>query len=184
MQRDTRSTRFPHGTSLPEFELLNVDGKKLGSEYLKAGRAALVVFSCNHCPYVQGSDALLVETVRRFEKDGLMTVAVNSNDAVQYPDDSYQHMQEKAKKLSLPYPYLYDETQELAKLFDASCTPECYLFDSSHRLVYQGAITDNPREPGARRKNFLAAAIEQVLEGLKAEPDFNHPIGCSIKWKK
>lgn len=183
MERESRSLKFPIGSALPQFELPNVDGSRLGSAWLRDGQAALVVFGCNHCPYVQGSEALLIDIARKYEKQGLRTVMINSNDAQQYPEDSFLNMQKKAAALLLPYPYLFDESQTIARLFDASCTPECYLFDSAHRLVYQGAITDKPRDPGAGRADLLSPVIEQVLAGKKPATDFTHPIGCSIKWK-
>ncbi|MBX7136530.1 MAG: thioredoxin family protein [Oligoflexia bacterium] len=183
MQRDTRSTKFPIGSALPKFQLQNVDGKLLGSECLQGAKAALVVFSCNHCPYVQGTDALLLEIVKRFEPRGLKTVAISANDPVQYPEDGFAQMQTKAKTLKLPFPYLFDETQAVARAFDASCTPECYLFDGAGKLCYQGAITDRPKERDAERKDLLSPAIESTLSGKAPVPDFNHPIGCSIKWK-
>ena len=184
MERDARSEKFPIGSIMPDFELLNVDNSRLGSDWLKDGRAALVVFGCNHCPYVQGTEAMLIEIAKKYEKQGLRTVMINSNDAARYPEDSFAGMQKKAAALLLPYPYLHDESQSLARKFDASCTPECYLFDGSHHLVYQGAITDRPKESGTERKDLLSPAIEQVLTGKKPSPEFTHPIGCSIKWKE
>jgi len=184
MERDTCSAKFPISSALPEFELLNVDGRKLGSTYLRGGKAALIVFSCNHCPYVKGTDKLLIEIAKRFEKDGLRTVAINSNDAEQYPEDGYDKMKEKAAALLLPFPYLHDDTQNIARLFDAACTPESFLFDASFKLVYQGAITDRPQSSDGERKDLLSPAILQLIKGEKVSPDFNHPIGCSIKWRR
>lgn len=184
MQRESRSLKFEHGSFLPAFDLLGTDGRRYGSDYLKSGKAALLVFTCNHCPYVQGSEAMLIDIARRFERDGLRVVTVNSNDPSQYPDDDYGMMQEKASRLKLPYPYLYDETQELAQTLDAACTPECYLFDRNHQLCYHGALTDHPKESGSPRADYLTPAITQVLEGLKPTPDYIHPMGCSIKWKR
>lgn len=183
MQRESASQRFPIGSSLPHFELLNVDGRKLGSGYLEGAKAALVGFTCNHCPYVKGSEEMLVSIVKRFTPDGLKTVTINSNDAIQYPEDGYQQMQAKAQAMKLPYPYLHDETQSVAKLFDAACTPEFYLFDSSGKLAYHGTINDSPRDPNAVKMDYLSIAIAQVLEGQKPNPAYVHPLGCSIKWK-
>lgn len=184
MQRESSSDKFPLGTKLPKFSLENVDGKSVGSEYLEGARVGLVVFSCNHCPYVKGSEEMLIKIVSKFEKDGLRTVSINSNDATQYPEDSFEKMREKSAQMRLPYPYLYDESQEVAKLFDAACTPELYLFDSRQILVYHGTINDSPRDPGKVTKDYLSTAIMRVLEGQKPQPDYVHPIGCSIKWKK
>lgn len=183
MERESLSTTFPLGSKLPTFELLNVDGRRLGSEYLKDGKALLVAFSCNHCPYVKGSEEMLISIVHRFESEGLKTVVINSNDAGKYPEDSYDKMKEKAQTMSLPYPYLFDESQHVAKLFDAACTPEFYLFDPSLTLVYHGTINDSPRDPSKVTRDYLSRAIESVLAGHAPDPQFVHPLGCSIKWR-
>ena len=183
MERNVDSSNFTFGSQIPEFKLANVDGKTLGSDYLQGAKAYLVAFLCNHCPYVKGSELMLIEIVKRFANDGLKTVAISSNDAAKYPDDSFEKMQEKAAIMSLPYPYLYDETQEVAKLFDAACTPEFYLFDHSRRLVYHGTINDSPRDPTKVTIDYLSQAITDVLEGKVPEPRFVNPLGCSIKWK-
>lgn len=183
MQRESTSSKFPLGSKLPAFELKNVDGKQTGSGYLAGAKAALVVFSCNHCPYVKGTDEMLLRIVSRFAPEGLKTVAISSNDAAQYPEDSFEKMKEKAISMRLPFPYLYDETQEVAKAFDAACTPEMYLFDSQSKLVYHGTINDSPRDPSKVTKDYLSAAIASVLEGGTPEPQYVHPVGCSIKWK-
>ncbi|MEN9845308.1 MAG: hypothetical protein RIS36_455 [Pseudomonadota bacterium] len=183
MERETMSTAFPIGSSVPSFELLNVDGKRLGSHYLAGAQAGLVAFLCNHCPYVKGSEDMLISIVQRFQGDGLKTLVINSNDSVTYPEDSFDKMKEKAISHSLPYPYLYDESQEVARSFDAACTPEFYLFDRDGKLAYHGTINDSPRDPSRVTKDYLSKAIEAVLEGRTPEPQFVHPLGCSIKWK-
>lgn len=183
MERNQLSDKFPIGSKLPEFELPNVDGKTLGSAYLGGAKAGLVVFTCNHCPYVQGSEGMLIRIAMRYEKQGLKTLTISSNDPIKYPEDGFEKMKEKAKKLKLPYPYLFDETQGVAKLFDAACTPECYLFDKDGVLVFHGTINDNLKDPGAVGEDFISVAISQVLVGVKPTPAFVHPIGCSIKWK-
>jgi peroxiredoxin len=183
MQRTSESAAFVLGSTIPNFELLNVDGSRIGSEYLQEAKAYLVGFLCNHCPYVKGSEQMLIDIVKRFQGDGLKTITISSNDAVQYPDDSFEKMQEKARAMSLPYPYLYDESQEVAKMFDAACTPEFYLFDRSRVLVYHGTINDSPRDASKVTKDYLSDAITSALEGRTPEPQFVHPLGCSIKWK-
>lgn len=184
MQRDSTSFKFPIGAALPSFELPSVDGSRIGSEYFKGAKASLVAFVCNHCPYVKGSENMLIAAVRRYQGEGLKTIAISSNDAAQYPEDSFEKMKEKASALSLPYPYLYDETQQVARSFDAACTPEFYLFDSRMSLVYHGTINDSPRDPSKVTQQYLSRAIEAVLEGKVPEPQFVNPLGCSIKWKQ
>lgn len=183
MQRESESQKFPLGSKLPQFELLNVDGKLVSSEYFKDAKAALVAFTCNHCPYVKGSEEMLVAIVRKFEPQGLRAIAINANDAQQYPEDNYENMQAKARAMKLPYPYLYDETQKVAKLFDAACTPEFYLFDASWKLAYHGAINDSPRDSSKVSKDFLSLAISQTLLGQTPNPSYTHALGCSIKWR-
>lgn len=183
MERDTSSDKFPLGSKLPHFHLPNVDGRHIGNEYLRGAKAALVVFTCNHCPYVKGSEAELLLVAKEYEKSGLKTVAINSNDAAKYPEDSFEKMKENAKNMGLPYPYLYDESQQVARLFDAACTPECYLFDAGHTLIFHGTINDNLQNASLAKNHYLAEAVKQALEGQKPEPAFVHPIGCSIKWK-
>ena len=183
MERESISTAVPLGSTLPKFELVNVDGRRLGSDYLKDAKAALVAFGCNHCPYVKGSEDMLIKIVQRYQSEGLKTVVINSNDAGKYPEDSFEKMKEKAHAMPLPYPYLYDESQQVAKLFDAACTPEFYLFDQSGVLVYHGTINDSPRDPSKVTKDYLSKAVEAVLAGQTPDPQFVHPLGCSIKWR-
>ena len=183
MERDTISNAFPLGSHVPSFELVNVEGSRLGSQYLAGAKAGLVAFLCNHCPYVKGSEEMLMTIVKRFQPEGLKTLVINSNDAVKYPEDSFEKMQEKAIAHALPYPYLYDESQGVARSFDAACTPEFYLFDRDGKLAYHGTINDSPRDSSRVTKDYLSQAIEAVLEGRTPEPQFVHPLGCSIKWK-
>ena len=183
MERITSSSRFPLGSKLPKFSLKNVDGRYLGSDYLQNAKAALVVFGCNHCPFVKGSEESLIQMVRRYEVEGLRTVMINSNDALQYPEDSYERMQDKAAAMQLPYPYLYDETQEVAKVFDAACTPECYVFNEKQELVYHGTVNDSLRERSKAAREYLRDAVEAALAGEKVREPFVRPLGCSIKWR-
>lgn len=183
MERTATSATFSLGSKLPTFELRNVDGQLMGSSYFANAKAYLVAFLCNHCPYVKGSEEMLIKIARQFENDGLKTIAISSNDATKYPEDSFEKMGEKAREMNLPYPYLYDETQTVARQFDAACTPEFYLFDANHTLVYHGTINDSPRDPSKVTKDYLSTAVGAVLEGQTPNPPFVHPLGCSIKWK-
>ena len=168
---------------LPKFNLPATDGKNYSNSFFENANAKLVVFSCNHCPYVKGSDEALIKAVGRFEDSGLKTLAISSNNAEQYPEDSFEKMKEKSSTMKLPFPYLYDETQSVAKAFNAECTPECFLFDKNDKLVYHGTVNDSPRYPEKVTKNHLELAISQLLDNQKVEPSYVHPIGCSIKWK-
>lgn len=183
MERETTSATFAIGSALPTFALKNVDGTMIGREYFRDAKAYVVGFLCNHCPYVKGSEEMLIAIARRFQPQGLKVITINSNDASKYPDDSFEKMQEKARAMNLPYPYLYDESQEVARTFDAACTPEFYLFDANHTLVYHGTINDSPRDASKVTKDFLSQAVQAVLEGKTPQPQFVHPLGCSIKWR-
>jgi peroxiredoxin len=183
MQRDTSSDKFHLGSPIPQFELLNIDGNQVGVDFFKDAKACLVAFACNHCPYVKGSEEMLISIVRRFQPQGLKAIAISSNDAAKYPEDSYEKMRERAASMDLPYPYLYDESQKVARAFDAACTPELYLFDGSRKLVYHGTINDSPRDPTKVTRDYLSDAIGAVLGGAVPNPQFVHPLGCSIKWK-
>lgn len=183
MERATESTTFSLGSPMPKFELPDTENARVGSEYFLGAKASLVVFLCNHCPYVKGSEEMLMNIVKQFQPQGLKAVAISSNDAVQYPEDSFAKMQEKANVMQLPYSYLYDESQEVAKMFDAACTPEFYLFDAEQKLVYHGAINDSPRDPSKVSKDYLSDAIAAVVNGAVPDPQFVNPLGCSIKWK-
>lgn len=184
MQRESSSPSFTIGSELPQFSLPNVNGELVGTDHLRGSRAALVAFLCNHCPYVQGSEAMLIGIFKRFAPQGLRAVAISSNNAVEYPEDSFDKMKEKAAGMSLPYPYLYDESQQVARLFDAACTPEFYLFDAAGKLAYHGAINDSPRDPTKVTKDFLSQAVQSVLDGQNPTEQFVNPLGCSIKWKR
>lgn len=184
MQRTEASERFSIGSTMPDFTLPDVSGKDISAkDFFSGSRAALVVFTCNHCPYVKGSEAELNKVVRASIPDGLKVISISSNDALQYPQDGFEKMKEKSQQMQLPYPYLYDESQEVARKFDAACTPECYLFDSSLKLVFHGTINDSPKDATKATRSYLAQAISQVLAGKKPDPDFVNPLGCSIKWK-
>ena len=183
MERTAVSTKFPLGSFLPSFSLPATDGLQYGSDYLKAAPVALVIFTCNHCPYVKGSEAQVFSLIRAYSERGLKSLLISANDAKQYPDDSFEKMREKHQAAQLPCPYLYDESQAVARLFDAQCTPEVFLFDSSSQLVYQGAVNDSPRDASQVKHCSLELALQQIFAGEKVSPDFVHPIGCSIKWK-
>ena len=182
MQRESSSSSFPIGSKMPEFLLPSTDGKVVAPPFFAGARAALVVFTCNHCPYVKGSDQMLLKILKKYSDSDLKTVAISANDALEYPEDSFELMKAKVAELQLPFPYLYDESQEVARKFDAACTPELFLFNSKLELCFHGTINDSPRDPSQVKQDYLSRAIDQVLAGSSCEPSYVHPIGCSIKW--
>lgn len=183
MERESLSVKFPLGSRLPEFSLAATDSKTYSQQYFKDAKAGLVVFTCNHCPYVKGSEVELYDLIARGSLLGLKALLISSNDARQYPEDSFELMQKKHLEQNLPCPYLYDADQSVARLFDAQCTPECYLFNQAGELAYHGALNDSPRDVTKVTRHSLSNAIDQVLAGSSVASAFEHPIGCSIKWK-
>lgn len=183
MQRQASSEIFPLGSGMPQFRLPNVDGRMVGNEFFTDAAASLIVFTCNHCPYVKGSEEMLRAVYEEWHPRGLKVIGISSNDAVQYPEDSFDKMKEKSIATQLPWPYLYDESQSVARAFDAACTPECYLFNKAGLLCYHGAINNSPKDPSQASQNHLLAAVSQCIERGACSPSYVHPIGCSIKWK-
>jgi len=180
----TPSTMLPLGTAAPDFNLPDTTGKLVSLEDFKGKTALLVLFICNHCPYVKHIRAGLAQLGQDYVSRGVGIVAINSNDAVNYPDDSPAKMKEEAQNAGYNFPYLYDEKQSVAKAYRAACTPDIYLFDRGRRLVYRGQFDDS--RPGNGKPvtgKDLRAAIDAVLAG-KSTSQFQAPsIGCNIKWK-
>ena len=181
----TESNMLPLGTTAPEFNLPNtVDGKNYTFSDIQGDKATLVIFSCNHCPYVIHLNNEIVSIAQDYQNKGLGIVAISSNDVENYPDDGPDKMRLIAKVLKYSFPYLYDETQEVAKSYDAACTPDFYLFDKDSKLVYRGRLD------GSRPGNEipvtgadLRSAIGAVLLGLTEISPQIPSAGCNIKWK-
>jgi thiol-disulfide isomerase/thioredoxin len=182
----TQSNPFPLGTKAPPFTLPDtVSGRSLSLSELKSDKATIIMFICNHCPYVKHVNDKLVQLANKYLARGVAFIAINSNDASRYPDDSPLRMQETARNLKYPFPYLYDETQEVAKDYDAACTPEFYLFDPNLQLVYHGQMDDS--RPGNNipvTGEDIAMAIELTLAGKNVPTKQKPGIGCGIKWKR
>lgn len=178
------STMLPLGTKAPDFRLPDTNGKTISLSSFSNAPALLVIFMCNHCPFVKHIRAGLAQLARDYQPKGLAMVGINSNDATRYPDDSPKRMAEEAKSAGYLFPYLYDETQETAKAYRAACTPDIYLFDKEQRLVYRGQLDDS--RPGNNipvTGRDLRAAIDAVLAGKPVPPNQKPSIGCNIKWK-
>ena len=181
----TPSTMMPLGTIAPAFELTNtVSGKTQSLSELKGAKATLVMFLCNHCPYVLHINEELVRIAKDYHPKGVSIIAISSNDVENYPQDSPERMKEMAEKTGYTFPYLYDETQDIARAYDAACTPDLFLFDKELKCVYRGQL-DNSRPNGniPVLGKDLRNALEALLSG-KEIPDEQIPsIGCNIKWK-
>lgn len=180
----TPSTMLPLGTSAPDFRLLSTDGTQVALQDFAGKSALLVMFLCNHCPFVKHLREALAEMARTYQGQGLGIVAISSNDPVAYPADSLQKMVEEKQSAGYEFPYLFDATQEVAKSYRAACTPDFFLFDSQQQLVYRGQFDDSrPGDGKAITGRDLKQAIDAVLAGRSVSSEQRPSIGCNIKWR-
>ena len=181
----TPSNMMPLGTIAPEFSLIDtVTGNTMNLNQLKGDIGTVVMFICNHCPFVIHVNSELVKLANAYSENGIGFVAISSNDAVNYPQDGPDKMTSHAKEVGYPFPYLYDETQEVAKAYDAACTPDLYLFDADLKLVYRGQLDDSRPGNGVPVSgNDLRNAIDSVIKGEDVNSLQKPSIGCNIKWK-
>ena len=170
------------GSPLPDFSLPDVFGKEHSSELIKAAPAKLVVFICAHCPYVQAIEERLVALGQKLTDLGVPMLAICSNDSTDYPEDSPEALKQRAEKHQYSFPYLLDQSQDVAKAFGAVCTPDFFVYDNANKLVYRGRLDDSWKNPENVTQQELLQAIESILNG-KTIPDQHPSIGCSIKWK-
>ena len=174
---------LPLGTVAPDFELPDTDGNRIARSSFQ-GKPLLVMFICNHCPFVKHLRDALAKLGRDYSPRGVAIVAISSNDVDGYPADSPAKMKQEAKDAGYVFPYLYDETQEVAKAYRAACTPDFFLFDKDHRLVYRGQFDDSRPGNGVPvTGNDLRAALDAVLSGKPVSEKQKPSIGCNIKWK-
>ncbi len=180
----TPSTMLPLGTTAPDFRLPDTNGKTVALKDFKDKTALLVIFMCNHCPYVKHIRAGLVQLAKDYLPRNVAIVGINSNDVANYPEDSPARMKEEVKAAGYSFPYLYDESQAVAKAYRAACTPDIYLFDRGRRLVYRGQFdASRPGNGIPVTGKELRAALDTVLAG-KPTSEFQTPsMGCNIKWK-
>jgi peroxiredoxin len=180
----TPSTMLPLGTAAPDFKLPDTNGKTVALADFKGQAALLVIFMCNHCPYVKHIRAGLAQLARDYLPRGAAIVGINANDVANYPEDSPPRMKEEVKAAGYLFPYLFDETQAVAKTYRAACTPDIYLFDKNRKLAYRGQLDDSRPGNGIPvTGKDLRAALDAVLAGKPAPTDQKPSIGCNIKWK-
>ena len=177
------STMTPLGSSAHDFSLPGVDGKEYSLDRFKEKRILVVVFLCNHCPYVKAVFSRLIDLQNETGGQGAQLVGINSNDAVRYPDDSFDNMKKIAQTKKIPFPYLFDATQETAKAYDAVCTPDIYLYGEERTLLYRGRIDDNWEHLEKVTKRDLREAVQAALIGKEVSGEQIPSMGCSIKWK-
>lgn len=179
----TYSQNIPFGAKAPDFSLPGIDGKTYTTASFDGKKALVMVFMCNHCPYVQACLDRLIALQQEFGPQGAQLVGINANDDENYPEDSFDNMKKCAAKKGHNFPYLRDESQEVAKAYGAVCTPDIFVYDEKRGLVYHGRIDDNWQDPSKVTKRELAEALEALLRGGKPRSEQNPSIGCSIKWR-
>ncbi len=181
----TASTMLPLGTTAPDFRLPNIDGRLLGLSEIATGKGLVVMFICNHCPFVKHVAPELVRLTSDYESRGIRFVGISSNDVAAYPDDSPEMMKQEAAEQGYTFPYLYDETQEVAQAYHAACTPDFYVFDAKQRLVYRGQLDDSRPGNGKPLTGAdMRRALDQVVSGAEVPAEQRPSIGCNIKWKR
>ncbi|MBH8599229.1 thioredoxin family protein [Thermoactinomyces sp. CICC 10523] len=182
----TESNMFPLGADAPLFSLPDViSGKNVSLTEQKSDIATVIMFICNHCPFVKHVQPELVRLANDYISKGISFIAINSNDAVKYPDDSPEKMKEVAEEFKYPFPYLFDETQEVAKAYQAACTPDFYIFDKNLKCVYRGQLDDS--RPGNEipvTGESIRGALDQILNNEPVTVKQKPSLGCNIKWKE
>ena len=169
------------GDEAPEFQLPATDGKKYSLDDFKTKEYLVIFFTCNHCPYVTGSDEVTRKTADKFS-DQVQFVGINSNSVNTYVEDSYEAMVERMQRYEFPWFYLHDESQAVAKLYGALRTPHFYVFDQNRQLVYTGRATDSPRIESGIAVNDLENALSELIAGESVSTPLTNPIGCNVKW--
>jgi len=171
------------GSSAPDFSLPATDGKTYSLKDFADAKVLVIFFTCNHCPYVTGSDEVTRKTAERFMARGVRFVGINSNSTHLYAEDDFPHMVERMKKHKFPWVYLRDESQETALAYGALKTPHFFVFDQDRRLVYCGRGVDNPRDTSRMTVNDLDNALDDLVAGRPVRVPITNPIGCTVKWK-
>jgi peroxiredoxin len=170
------------GSEAPDFSLRATDGNTYSLKDFADVKVLVIFFTCNHCPYVIGSDEVTRQTVENFEPKGVKFVGINSNSPNTYEEDSFDNMVKRMKQYDFPWLYLYDETQNIAKAYGALKTPHFFVFNEERKLVYTGRGVDNPRESSKITVNDLENALEELLAGKEVTTTITNPIGCNVKW--
>ena len=178
------TSKLKIGSGAPGFNLPATNGKTYSLESFKDSKALIVIFSCNHCPYVQAYEERIISLQDVYRNKGVSILAINSNEDINYPEDSFESMIKRAAEKKFNFIYLRDEDQTVAKAFDATHTPEIFLFDEERKLVYHGKIDDNWQEPGKVANHYLRNALDEMLKGKEISIPETYSIGCTIKWKR
>lgn len=170
------------GKPLPPFAVLATDGVLYNESYFENTAVSVVMFICNHCPYVQAIEERLVKLASNYKNKNVKFLAVSSNDPQEHPEDSFENMRRRATEVGYPFAYLFDETQKMARDFGAVCTPDFFVYDSNHQLMYRGRLDDNWKNSDKVTRNELKEAIDALLANKPVMIMQNPSMGCSIKW--
>jgi peroxiredoxin len=170
------------GAKAPDFNLKATDGRYYCLADFNTSKYLVLFFTCNHCPYVLGSDEYTRQTALKYEHEGVTFVAINSNSANTYREDDYDHMVQRMKQYEFPWTYLYDEKQDIARKYGALRTPHFYVFDEVRKLVYTGRGLDNPRDAARSTVNDLDRVLYELTTGKEVSIKITNPIGCNVKW--
>jgi len=171
------------GDAAPDFDLPGVDGKHYSLDRFADAKLLVVVFTCNHCPYVVGSEDRMNAFYADYAPKGVAMIAINSNETEGHPTDDFEHMVERARDKGFQFPYVRDESQEVALSYGALRTPHFYVFDEQRKLRYTGRMDDNPREESKAATHELCDAVDALLEGREVPTPMTNPIGCNVKWQ-
>jgi len=177
------STAAVAGAPCPDFQLPAVDGKTYARDDFSQAPVLVVMFICNHCPYVKAVEDRFIALGREFGPRGVQLVGICANDAEGYPEDAFDKLAERWREKSYGFPYLHDEAQAVARAFGAVCTPDIFVYDRERRLAYRGRIDDSWKDPAKVTRRELAQALEALLAGQRPSSDQRPSLGCSIKWK-
>ncbi|CUI17729.1 hypothetical protein PNK_2126 [Candidatus Protochlamydia naegleriophila] len=180
---DKKTYTLPLGSTPPNFRLKGTDGKYYSLSHFAHAKALVIFFTCNHCPYVIGSDEITRQTAEKYRDHGAVFVGINSNSAITYPEDSFPKMIERMEKHHFPWIYLWDDTQETAKDYGALRTPHFFVFDSNHRLIYTGRGIDSPKDASKMTVNDLDNALDDYFHHKPLRKPLTNPIGCNVKWE-
>ncbi len=175
---------YKPGDNAIDFKLKSTDGKVYSLADLNKGKGFIVIFTCNHCPFSQAYEQRIIALHKKYAPKGMPVVAINPNDPVREPEDSYDNMKKRAKKYKYPFVYLVDETQSIAKAYGAMRTPHVYVLDAKRNVVYIGAIDDNFEDPKMVKEKYLENVLDAFLSGKPILNPVTKAIGCGIKWKK
>ncbi len=178
------SEKSPLGSPAPDFKLKSVDGKEFTLSSFQDEKVLVILFICAHCPYVQAIEDRMIQLAHDWEGKGVQFVGICANDPTDYPDDSGANLKKRWEKKNYGFPYLVDETQDVAKAYGAVCTPDIYVYDERRRLAYHGQLDNNWKEPKQVTREDLKEAIELLLADQRPSKDQTPSMGCSIKWKK